>query len=274
MPQPPGEVSFVHVTDEAMGWGRCDRRGLFSFRELDPRVKLVAGFIFLALIVSLHSPAGLGIMLLVVCFLAWRNGISWSYLGRRLLVALPFVGLILIFLPFTYPGEQALVTVAGLVVTLEGVRAAGIAVLRVAGAVGFASVLMACTSERELWLGMQGLHVPPVFTQLFVFTLRYLRVLAYDLHSLQLACAARGFRPGTSLAHRQTFHLLGEVLGAFLVRSMRRAEVVYLALLSRGFDGEATAGQLQHLRVGDWLPGGLLAGLGLALFLVDRGLPF
>lgn len=258
-------VQFFRVSIE-----RKARARRFSLRELDPRVKLVGGFIFLALVVSLRNPVGLGTALLAIALLAQGNGLSWRHLGRRLLVVLPFTGFILVFLPFTYPGGEPLATMAGLVITREGLEAAGMIALRVAAAVGFLSTLMACTTERELWLGMQGLHIPTPIVQLFLFILRYLRVLEYDLRALQVSCASRGFRPGRSLAHRQTFRLLGEMLGALLVRSVGRAEIVYLALVSRGLEDEATAAEQQQLAPGDWLPGGLLAGLGLVLFVVDR----
>lgn len=249
---------------------RSSRARRFPFRELDPRVKLLGGFIFLALVVSLRNPVGLGAALLAIGLLARYNGLSWGYLGRRLLVTLPFTGFFLVFQPFTYPGGGPLATVVGLVIIREGLEAAGIIALRVAAAVCFLSTLMACTTERELWLGMQGLRIPAPIAQLFLFILRYLRVLTHDLQALQVACTSRGFRPGRSLAHRQTFRLLGEMLGAFLVRSVGRAEIVYLALVSRGLEGEAAAAEQRRLAPGDWLPGGLLAGLGLVLFLVDR----
>lgn len=238
---------------------------------LDPRVKLVAGFIFLALLVSLRELPVLVLAGVVVAGIAWSCGISFRYLLARLLLALPFAGFFLLVMPFTYPGGQVVAGFLGQQITLEGLAATAITGSRMALAISFVVTLLATMSQRELWLAMVGLGIPPVITQLFIFVLRYLDVLLADLGAMQLACLARGFRPGRSLFHRRTFRLLGQMLGAFFLRSVTRAQMVYLALVSRGFSGQIPVGPSRRVSWPQWLHGAALVGIALVLFWLDRG---
>lgn len=247
------------------------KKSPFFLVGLDPRVKLVAGFIFLALLVSLRELPVLALAAVVVAGIAWFCGISFRHLLERLLLALPFAGFFLLVMPFTHSGGHVVVSFLGQQITLEGLVAAAVVGLRMLLAISFVVTLLATMSQRELWLAMVSLRIPPVIVQLFIFILRYLDVLLADLAALQLACRARGFQPGRSLLHRRTFHLLGQVLGAFFLRSVARAQMVYLALVSRGFSGQIPAGPSRELYWPQWLQGAALVGAALVLFWLDRG---
>lgn len=246
-------------------------RSPFFLAGLDPRVKLVAGFIFLALLVSLRELPVLALAAVVVAGMAVFCGVPFRYLGERLLLALPFAGFFLLFVPFTHPGGHVVAGFLGQQVTLEGLTAAAVIGLRLLLAVSFVVTLLATISQRELWLALVGLRIPPLMVQLFIFILRYLDVLLADLLALQLACRARGFRPGRSLLDRRTFRLLGQMLGAFFLRSLARSQMVYLALVSRGFGGQIPAGRSREVPRLQLLQGAGLVGAGLVLFWLDRG---
>jgi cobalt/nickel transport system permease protein len=168
---------------------------------------------------------------------------------RRAALALPFV-LAALPLAFTTPGTPWLHFALGswrLTATLEGLlRFANVAVkswLSVQAAI----VLASCTEFRDLLLAMRAVRIPRLLVAMFGLMWRYLFVLADEAMRLMRARAARSGiarqpaeasqrRPGGSVAWRGK--AAGGMAGNLFLRAVDRSDRIYVAMLSRGYDGD------------------------------------
>jgi cobalt/nickel transport system permease protein len=153
-----------------------------------------------------------------------------SWILPRMLIELPFV-VLAVLLPFAEGGER--VVFAGLQLSVPGLWAAWGIVIK--GTLGVAASLTvaATTTARELPLGLSRLGVPAMMTSVLVLMIRYLDLLSAEISRMRMARISRGDSP-------RALHQAGAIakgVGALFLRSYERGERVYVAMLSRGFDG-------------------------------------
>ena len=94
--------------------------------------------------------------------------------------------------------------------------------------------LMASMSPPTAAYAMESLHFPSRLVFIFIFSLRFIHVIAQEWTTLTQAARLRGFRPSTS---RRGYSTLACLLGILLVRANERATRVHEAMLLRGFSG-------------------------------------
>ncbi len=219
---------------------------------LDGRVKFVLAVAFI-LTVSL-TPFGAWpvylLLLSIMLSVEILSGLGVGYVLRRASLALPFV-LAAFPLLFTTPGTVLLKLPLGtwtLALTAEGaLRFANVAVkswLSVQAAI----VLASSTPFPDLLLAMRAVRIPRLLVAMFGLMWRYLFVLADEALRLMRARAARSglvrqprhtagrLRPGGSLAWRA--RVAGGMAGSLFLRAVDRSDRIYVAMLSRGYDGE------------------------------------
>ncbi|MHB1041550.1 MAG: cobalt ECF transporter T component CbiQ [Eubacteriales bacterium] len=241
------------------------------FYKLDPRVKLVAVFSFVALTSTMVSPYFLMIAALCALGLAFFSRLPALLLARRLLWIIPFGGILVLVLPFAVPGVPVLALKAGpfsLFASHEGALRAAVLFLRILTAVTALNILTATTRFRDLMDALRSLRVPAVLVQLVEFTVRYIFVLLDEAQRMRTARRARGFDGGKNLFDRHAFSTIGCFVGTLFLRSLERGERVYNAMLARGYSGEIAAGQELGLPVKDlgWGAGILVFAITLRLF--------
>ena len=95
------------------------------------------------------------------------------------------------------------------------------------------SLLGLTTSFPDLISGLERLRTPRVFLLIASFMARYGEVFAEELRRSQRALASRNFR-ARWLGNAP---VLGHLLAALFLRSYSRGERVYVAMLSRGYQG-------------------------------------
>ncbi len=105
--------------------------------------------------------------------------------------------------------------------------------------------LAATIPAPALGRALTALRVPAKFSFLFVFTYRYLHVIAEEYGRLVTAARLRGFVPATN---RHTYRTYAALVAMVLVKSHDRAQRVYQAMLLRGFAG--TFPSLDRFRAG------------------------
>ncbi|WP_206795438.1 cobalt ECF transporter T component CbiQ [Amycolatopsis sp. MtRt-6] len=176
-------------------------------------------------------------------------------LVRRLVVEVPFL-LFTVLLPFTGGGPE--IRVLGLPLSLNGLQAAAMIILKATFGLLATGVLAATTSLPEIITGFEQLRMPRVLTVIASFMVRYLELLVAELNRLRTARACRGGNP------RWLWHVkdVAGCLGAMFLRTLERGERVHVAMLSRGFDGRlppASTGTLPAVRV--WLAAAILPAL-------------
>ncbi|MGB3484321.1 MAG: cobalt ECF transporter T component CbiQ [Mycobacterium sp.] len=161
----------------------------------------------------------------------WRIGrIPLRWILPRMLIEAPFV-VLAVLLPFAEGGDR--ITFAGLQLSVAGLWAAWGIVVK--GTLGVAASLTvaATTSARELPVALSRLGVPAMMSSILMLMIRYIDLLAAEIARMRMARLSRGDSP-------RALHQAGAIaagVGALFLRSYSRGERVYLAMLSRGFDG-------------------------------------
>jgi len=239
--------------------------------SLDPRVKLVLVLAFILTVSLTPAHAWPVYILLFSLMLSVEilSDLGLGYVQRRAVLAFPFV---LAALPviFTLQGSPLFSLSLGkwtLVASWEGLaRFASIAVKSWIS-VQAAIVLAASTPFPDLLVAMRAIGVPRLMVAIFGLMWRYLFVLVDETLRLLRARAARSGEselPGTKSGGRLVWRarVTGGMAGSLFLRAYERSDRIYMAMLSRGYDGEVHTLPLPGLKRWHWL---LLAG-GLALF--------
>lgn len=163
----------------------------------------------------------------------WRLAqIPLRWILPRMLIEAPFL-ILAVLLPFAEGGER--IDVVGLQLSVTGLWAAWGIVIK--GTLGVAAALSvaATTSTTELPTALSRLGVPAVATSVLVLMIRYVDLLTAEAGRMRMARISRGDSP-------RALHQVGAIakgIGALFLRSYERGERVYVAMLSRGFDGTA-----------------------------------
>jgi cobalt/nickel transport system permease protein len=204
-------------------------------RRLDARAKLLS-FIGLAVIV-VTTPArevwAFGAYAIVLALLVGLSRLSPGYFFKRLLVVIPFVVVVAVFVPFFGRAGSGGYSVGTLHLSTDGLAVLWNVVAKATLSVSSMIILAGTTSFPEMLEGLQRLRVPRVFVLIVSFMYRYSFVFADELERMQKAMAARNYRA------RWLWNVptLGHVLASLFLRSFNRGERVYVAMLSRGYDG-------------------------------------
>lgn len=200
--------------------------------RLPSAVKLVALFVFVMAVVTTPREAWwaflvhLGVVIAVIV----TAGLPAGFVVRRALVVVPFLATALL-LPFL--GPEPNVAVGPLTLSVEGLwgmwnifAKAGMGVL--------ASIVLAGTTEvPDIFRGMDRLRVPPVFTAIAGFMVRYLDTIGGEVQRTRTAMELRGQRSrwlGNTAA-------LASIGGTLFVRAYERGERIHQSMVVRGFEG-------------------------------------
>ncbi len=249
--------------------------GTSPIHRLDPRIKLLVAVAFIlanALLPTAAWPVTI-LFLAMILSVEVLSELGVGYVLKRSSLALPFV-LAALPLVFTIPGPGLLSLPLGpwtMHASLTGLeRFAGIT-LKSWISVQAAIVLSASTSFPDLLVAMRALHVPRLMVSIFVLMWRYLFVFVDEASRLMRARLARSgqseqpdARAGGSLAWRA--RVTGGMAGSLFLRAFERSDRIYMAMLSRGYDGEARSLPLPDIRPSHWAI--LIACLGLLAVLL------
>ena len=241
--------------------------------RIDPRIKILSVFGFVAIISSLTTIQGLAPALLLMLAVIPVAGIGFLSIARRLLWVLPFAGVMVVLFPFLVPGEAAFTLSLGplaLEATREGLHHAAVLSLRILTAVLAINILVLSTGFRNLTAALVQLKVPVVLIQIVEFTVRYIFVLTDELQRMRVARKARGFEAGRSLFSLHTYRTLGLLIGVLFVRSWERGERIHQAMLARCYSGKGETGKEQSLKTADLCWGFTVVAVAVSLHLAER----
>lgn len=228
--------------------------------RLHPQCKLAATFLFILAVVATPREAfwAYGCYALLLAGLARFGQVSLWFVARRLVIEVPFVAFAL-FLPFVGQGER--VEVVGLSLSVAGLWGAWNILAK--GTLGVAAtVIMAATTPvPEILHGLERLRMPRVFTAIAGFMVRYADVVTAEMRRMSVARASRGYDPRWIWQAKA----LASSAGALFIRSYERGERVYLAMLSRGFDGSLPVLAEQAASRREWALSLALPALGASI---------
>lgn len=241
-------------------------------QDLDPRVKVIT---FLALLLAVNLSQGLLIIValyFLTLLLAWRSRIPLGFFIKRVWLFMPFfTGLVALPALFNIvtPGEP-IVTLwqterFHLAITMQGLRTATFLVLRVGVSVSLAILSVLTTPWATLLKALRVLRLPQVFILILGMAYRYAFLLLHTASSMLLA---RQSRTVGRLSGGENRRWIAASAGTLLAKSYHLSQGVYLAMLSRGFQGEAQTLDTFRLKTSDWLWGATFLALALLAVLM------
>lgn len=239
--------------------------------QLDPRVKLLGIISFILISTTLKSYLGLLVVIILLLTFLWGSGMSFLMLVKRLGWVFLFGGALIILFPFITPGSEIYSWHFGKMViaaTHEGIAKAIFLFLRLLSAVLAVTLLNATTGFGEVVDSFRKLHMPELLVSILEFTVRYFFVLYDELTRMKLARKARSFDFEQSIFQKNALKTIVQMIVALFVRSMERAERVYLAMLARGYNGKFAARETERIPTADlfWGTGFVLLIIGVKCF--------
>jgi cobalt/nickel transport system permease protein len=202
--------------------------------RLDPRVRVVAAFVFAMLVATAKGPAAPLLGLFIAVVLASWARLPFLATCRRLVEVNVFMLLLVVILPFSIPGP-ALFAVGPFSFSRPGLFQALLIAVKGNGIVLMVTVMLATMDVVKLGHALSSLRVPDKLTHLFLFTVRYVNVLDRERRRLATAMKTRCFRPGMNM---HTLRTLAFLVGMLLVRSFDRSNRIMAAMKCRGFHGQ------------------------------------
>ena len=247
------------------------QEGSSLLHRLEARAKLLTtlALIFAATLTPTGRWEVLGVLAVLLAAGVALSGLSPLLVLRRSALALPFI-LAAIPLLFTREGD-AIFSVPILAwrwtATDAGLEALLTILVRSWLSVGAAVILTATTPATDLLRALRGLHAPRVIVATVSFMYRYVFVIGEEAQRLMRArecrSAVTGKASGGSIRWRA--RVLGNMAGSLFIRSFGRAERIYDAMRSRGYDGELKSMAVTSLRRADYAALAIVFGLLAAL---------
>jgi cobalt/nickel transport system permease protein len=222
--------------------------------HLDARAKILV--FFTLIVVGVSSPPNafllFGFLALTLISIALLAKLPLGHLAKKILVILPFLFLVTLSIPFMKKdmvGGGYNLGLGGLSVSKSGLWILWNVVIKACLGVFSIILLSSTTPFPDLIKGMERLRTPRIFTVLASFMYRYSFVLIDEIHRMKRARDSRCFG-GKWFWHSK---VLGHMVGSLFLRSFHRGERVYLAMLSRGYQGTMPETSVGRFARGEWL---------------------
>jgi len=220
--------------------------------RLEPRAKLIGIGILVITATLVHQPVVLGALCAASALVAVVSRVRPASLARVWIGVLIFTAAIALpaMLNLITPGAP-MVTLARLgegahlgpwrlpsvlTITAPGLLVAGRFVLRTATCLSLMALLTASTPPAALLAALRGLGLPRVFVMVTAMMYRYLEVLLRAAHDLHLAKLSRSLGPASARGERRW---VAAGIAALYRKTIALSQTVYLAMISRGYTGEA-----------------------------------
>lgn len=213
-----------------------------AVHQLDPRAKLLTTLVFVVVVVSfgkyeISALIPFFIFPVVLCAL---GSIPPTYLIKKLVIVSPFAIMLGIFNPWL--DREIMIRLAGIEISGGWVSFASI-LIRFVLTVGAALTLIAVTGFNAVCMALEKLGTPKIFVVQLLFLHRYMFVLVDEAARMFRARSLRSFgSEGTGMKS------YGSLVGQLLLRTMDRAQRIYLAMSCRGFEGQIHL--MRPLRIG------------------------
>ena len=230
----------------------ADTRSTGFLHRLEPRAKLIGIGVLVITATLVHQLALLAALYLASVAMGIVSRVRLGSLARVWLAAPLFTAGIVLpaTLNLVSPGAP-LATLwhfgegahlgpwrlpSALTITAPGLLVAARLVLRTATCLSLVALLTASAPPAALLAALRGIGVPRVFVMVTAMMYRYLEVLVRSAHDLHLARLSRSIGPGQPRRERQW---AAAGITALYRKTIALSQTVYLAMISRGYTGEA-----------------------------------
>lgn len=214
--------------------GYIDR---LSYRDtiihrLDARVKVIATMCFIIAVISYpkYEVLRLSPFFLFPVLLITLSDTPFLFILKKIIIVSPFAVFIGIFNPLFDPKTVALSD--GIYISKGWVSFLSI-ILKFTLTISAALLLIATTSFAGVCNALNKLGVPEIFTLQLLFLYRYIFVLMEEGMRIVRARDLRSFNGRGS-----GIKVFVSLIGVLFIRTVERANRIYKAMLSRGFNGK------------------------------------
>jgi len=220
-------------------------------QKLDPRIKMAAILPLIVIAALSRRLSVIGALFAVAVVIALLSDVPLSTLTRRVwLSVLAFTGFVSLPALFLTPGRAIYhLPLLGWGLTSQGVRAALYLIMRAETAATFSVLLVLCTPWSKLLKALRVLRLPVVLVVILGMTYRYIFLLLRNAHDM---FRARKSRTVGRLDGREHRRAATASAGVLMSKTLQLSGDVYLAMRSRGFQGEVYVFDEFHAGWFDW----------------------
>jgi cobalt/nickel transport system permease protein len=199
--------------------------------RLDSRAKVAATFVFIFVVVSFskYEIAALIPYFFFPIMMIGLGEIPFMLIVKKIILVSPFAVLVGMFNPIF---DQSPYIVTHEIMIAQGWISYLSLLIKFILTMSASLALIATASFPSICLSLQQFGVPRVFTTQLLFLYRYIFVLLDEVARVARAREMRTF--GKKVAGLAVFV---RIVGALFIRTVERAERIYQAMLSRGFQG-------------------------------------
>ncbi len=205
-----------------------------------------------------------GISVLIVILL---SRVSWIQLLSRVVIEFLFVGVVLLGSLFRSDG-QVIWSWGIVTITSTGVMVLGSVTLKVFLSLLTLNLLILTTAIPALFQGLLFLRTPPLLVAIMASMYRYIDVLVREFTTMRQAALSRNLMVNGAATRLIT----GNAIGSLFIRTYERGELIYQAMLARGYQGLPSTDNLPTYKQRDKLALGVTAMIvlwGQLLYLHD-----
>ena len=145
----------------------------------------------------------------------------------------------------------------------EGLARGILILCRVIGGVSLILFLSLTTPVNKLLLAANWFRAPKVLVELAILIYRYIFVLIDQVYRMKRARDSRNFGRRGPLWNAK---IVGHMIGVLFIRTYEKAERIYAAMASRGFDGEVRTLSVLKIRSADVLFALLFYGYAMLIW--------
>jgi cobalt ECF transporter T component CbiQ len=254
----------VMFSDDTTG-----RSGLLQ--RLDPRLKAISLLILLVAVGLVHHVTALVGAYAFTLVLAAASKLPLGFFVKRVWLFVPiFTGIVVL------PATLSIVTPGHVVLTLwhwhgvpqgftaQGLTSAALVVSRVATSVSLVVLLTLTTPWTRLLAALRALGVPRIFILIIGMAYRYVFLLLGTVTEMYEARKARTVRAARHDGAARRF--VGASAGALFGRAGHLSEEVHLAMVARGYRGNARTLHTFRLGLADAVAAGVVLAAAVAIY--------
>jgi len=212
--------------------------------RVDPRVKLLLSFCFLVLITATYNIKVFALYLVVVAALLVTSKVPFHFYFKKLAVVTPLALLIAFFMFLSYLIEAGVeFSIAALPGYYPFLYTIALLVSKIYLSILVLTLLVSCTSFNSLLWSLRKYKFPVIVTTLSKLVYTYVFVFIDELHR-----TLRAYKSRTPVLRVSRVKVYGNIAAGIFLRSMDRSDLIYRAMISRGFTGDFPEGNSHRLK--------------------------
>jgi len=228
---------------------------------LDPRVKLLATLLYIAILFVINSPWGYLFVFVCLCLIVYTSTVPWKMLLKGLR-AIIFIILFTVSLNILFtPGDHVLWSFWAFHISTEGIVLAAKMAVRLVMLITGSSVLTLTTTPIELTDAIEfalkpfkKIGVPAhEIAMMMTIALRFIPTLLEEMDKIMKAQMARGADFDTGGILKKAKSLIPLLVPLF-ISAFRRADELAMAMESRCYRGDIGRTRMKEMRLipADW----------------------